>query len=94
MIEKVPKIVPVTDLRQDAAKVLKLLRKSHDPLVITQRGRAAAVLLSLDAYERSQNERELLRLLARGECEIAEGKGYSLDSVLKEADAILADEKS
>ena len=94
MIEKVPKIVPVTDLRQDAAKVLKRLRKSHDPLVITQRGRAVAVLLSLDAYERSQHERELLRLLARGECEIAEGKGYSLDSVLKEADAILADEKS
>ena len=93
-MEKVPEIVPVTDLRQDAAKVLKRLSKSRDPLVITQRGRAAAVLMSLDAYERSQRERELLRLLARGENEIAEGKGYSLDSVLKEADALLANEES
>jgi len=91
-MKKVPKIVPVTDLRQDAAKVLKRLRQSLDPLVITQRGRAAAILLSLDAYERSQREKELLLLLARGENEIAEGKGYTLDSVLKEADALLEDD--
>jgi prevent-host-death family protein len=86
---KVPEIVPITDLRQDAAGVLKRLKKSQDPLVITQRGRATAVLLSLDAYERSRQEREILRLLARGENEIALGKGYSLDSVLKEADEML-----
>ena len=90
---KIPRIVPVTDLRQDAAAVLKRLQSSSEPLVITQRGRAAAVLLSLDAYERSQHERELLRLLARGEQEISEGKRYSLDDVLKEADSLLADEK-
>jgi prevent-host-death family protein len=91
---KVPKIVPVTDLRQNAAGVLKRLKKSRDPLVITQRGRAAAILLSLDAYERSQQEREILRLLARGENEIAAGKGYSLESVMKEADAILSGDGS
>ena len=86
---KVPAIVPVTDLRQDAAAVLKQVQGSHEPIVISQRGRAAAVLLSLDAYEASERERELLRLLARGEREIAEGKGHSLDSVLHEADALL-----
>jgi prevent-host-death family protein len=90
---KIPRIVPVTDLRQDAASVLKRLQSSSEPLVITQRGRAAAVLLSLDAYERSQHERELLRLLARGEQEIGVGKGYSLDRVLQEADSLLADER-
>jgi prevent-host-death family protein len=85
----IPKIVPVTDLRQDAAAVLRQLQSSHQPLVITQRGRAAAVLLSLDAYERAQSEREILRQLARGENEIARGRGHSLDSVLKEADSLL-----
>lgn len=89
---KVPKIVPVTDLRQDAANVLKTLQASGEPLIITQRGRAAAILLSIDAYERNQKEKELLRLLALGEKEIALGKGYSLDSVLKEADALLKEE--
>jgi len=93
-VAKVPRIVPVTDLRQDAAAVLKKLQESEEPLVITQRGRATAVLLNLDAYERSQHERELLRLLALGEREIAKGEGYSLDSVLREADALLREEKS
>ena len=87
---KVPEIVPVSDLRQDVAAVLKRLRLSREPLVITQRGRAAAVLLSVDAYELLEQERELLQLLARGEREIAEGKGGDLDSALEEADALLA----
>jgi prevent-host-death family protein len=87
-MSKVPHIVPVTDLRQDAASVLKTLQASGEPFIITQRGRAAAILISVDAYERSEQERELLRLLALGEKEIASGKGYSLDRVLKEADAL------
>jgi len=90
-MNKIPKVIPVTDLRQDAATVLKMLQESDAPLFITQRGRATAVLLSLEAYEQSQHERELLRLLAQGEQEIARGHGHSLDSVLREADALLKD---
>jgi hypothetical protein len=44
----------------------------------------------MEAYERSEHERELLHLLARGEQEIATGKGFDLDEVLAEADALLA----
>jgi prevent-host-death family protein len=86
---KVPNIIPVTDLRQDAAGALKRLRASKQPVVITQRGRAAAVLLSMEEYERGEHERQLLRLIARGEQEIATGKGFDLDDVLAEADALL-----
>jgi prevent-host-death family protein len=86
---KVPDIIPITDLRQDAAAVLKRVRTSKQPLVITQRGRAAAIVLSVDAYERAEHERQILRLLARGEREIAAGKGHDLDDVLAEADHLL-----
>ena len=86
---KVPDIVPVTDLRQDAAAVLKRVRASQQPLIITQRGRAAAVMLSVEAYERAEHEKQMLRLLARGEQEIARGEGYDLDGVLAEADRLL-----
>jgi prevent-host-death family protein len=88
---KIPDIIPVTDLRQDAAAVLKRLQDSPGPLVVTQRGRAIAVIQSIDAYEKSEHERELLHLLAVGEKEIAEGEGHTLSSVLKEADALLKD---
>lgn len=88
---KVPNIIPITDLRQDAASVLRRVRDSKEPVFITQRGRAAAVMLSPEAYERAERDRELLRLLARGEKEIAAGKGFDLRDVLAEADAILAE---
>jgi prevent-host-death family protein len=91
-MQRLPDIVPVTDLRQDAAKVLTRVRKSKDPVIITQRGRAAAVMLSVDAYQRSPHDRELLRLLARGEKEIEAGKGNDLDSILAEADALLSED--
>ena len=88
---KVPTIIPITDLRQGAATVLRQVRESKEPVVITQRGRAAAIMMSAEAYERSERDRELLRLLARGEKEIAARKGHSLDAVLAEADALLAE---
>ncbi|MFH2052936.1 MAG: type II toxin-antitoxin system Phd/YefM family antitoxin [bacterium] len=88
---KIPDIIPVTDLRKDAAAILKKLQGSVGPLVVTQRGRAIAVIQSIDAYEKSEHERELLKLLAMGEKEIALGEGFSLASVMKEADALLAE---
>ena len=90
---KIPNIIPITDLRQDATSIMKRVTASKEPLVITQRGRAAAVMVSMETYEHSQHELELLRLLARGEKEIEAGKGYDLDTVLAEADSILNEKK-
>ena len=45
---KLINILPVSDLRQDAAKILKQLRDKKDPIIITQRGRAAAVMIGVD----------------------------------------------
>jgi prevent-host-death family protein len=88
---KVPNIIPITDLRQDAAAALDRVRRSREPVVITQRGRAAAVMLSVEAYESGERERDLLRILATGEREIAKGKGRELAAVLAEADQLLTD---
>jgi len=87
---KVPDIVPISDLRQDAAAVLQRARSKRSPVFITQRGRATAVLVPLEEYERDANDRHILLLLARGEKEIAAGRGHDLDSVLAEADELLA----
>jgi prevent-host-death family protein len=86
---KIPNIVPITDLRQDATSIVKRVSAAREPLIITQRGRAAAVMVSVEAYEHFQHELELLRLLARGEKEVEKGRGYDLDTVLAEADRLL-----
>jgi prevent-host-death family protein len=87
-----PNIIPISDLRQDAAKVLKRIKESREPVVITQRGRAAAVMLSVEAFEQSERDKELLHLLAMGEKEIEAGEGHGLDAVFAEADSLLSED--
>jgi prevent-host-death family protein len=82
--------ISVAELTDDPARVVRRVRSANQPLVLTHRGRPRAVLLSVEAYERSQTERAILQELARGEREIATGRGFSLDKVLADADKVLA----
>ncbi len=91
---KLLNILPVSDLRRDASKVLKKLRDNKEPIIITQRGRAAAVIIGVEAYEKSEHDKEILCLLAKGDREIEIGEGCDLDTVLAEADLILSQEPS
>jgi prevent-host-death family protein len=85
----VPKIIPISDLRKNASDVVKGVSSSREPVFITQRGRATAVMVSMEVYQNSQHEMDVLRLLAIGEKEIEAGIGHELDDVLKEADRFL-----
>ena len=89
---KSPARIPISDLKQGASAALKRVRKSKRPIIVTERGRPAAVLVSVDAYKKGEQEREILKLLALGEREIAVGKGYDLDDALAAADALLSKE--
>ena len=91
---KLMNILPVSDLRQDAANVLKQLKDNKGPIIITQRGRAAAVMIGIEAYEKSEHDKELLRLLAKGDRETDTGEGYDLDALLADADLLLSREPS
>ena len=84
-----PKIIPISDLRQNASDVVKSVASSREPDFITQRGRAAAVLVGMEAYTHAQHEMDILHVLASGEKEIAAGTGHELDDVLREADLYL-----
>ncbi|MDH7472809.1 MAG: type II toxin-antitoxin system Phd/YefM family antitoxin [Anaerolineae bacterium] len=45
-------ILPVTELRERLGDVLERARTSDEPVFITRHGRAQAVLLSVDSYDR------------------------------------------
>ena len=89
----IPSIIPISELRQDTAGVIKKTTATQEPVFITQRGRATAVLVSVDSYERTQYELGLLRAIAKGEAEAAARKGVSFETVFKEVDAMLAESK-
>ena len=78
-------IVPVSDLQKQAASILNWVRTSNEPVIITQRDRAAAVLVSAERFARIEkdiallDELELRREIELAEKEIAEGKTISLE---------------
>ena len=84
-----PNIVPISELRQDASAIIKRASSTGDPVFITQRGRASAVLQSAGAYAQTQRELQILRILAQGEADMAAGVGFDMDVVMAEADALL-----
>ncbi|MBU1049432.1 type II toxin-antitoxin system Phd/YefM family antitoxin [Candidatus Bipolaricaulota bacterium] len=86
----IPKFVPVTSLRQEAANVLKAIANGQEPVVIMQRSRAVAVMISVDTYERMVREREILGLLAVGDKDIKAAKGISINQLMAEVDDELA----
>ncbi len=83
------KIIPISDLQTKAKKYVDQVRDTDQPVVITQRGRAAAVLVSYEAYEGFLATRDEMSFpdwqdrLALAAKESAEGKGISLDAYMK-----------
>jgi hypothetical protein len=51
-------------------------------------------MMGVDVNEQFEPKKELLRLLAKGDREIETCKGYNLNTVLTEADALLTEEPS
>jgi prevent-host-death family protein len=85
------KPVSVTELRANLSRVVRRVRSSHEPIVLTERGKPSAVLLSLEAYAalRGNPEREMLRSIRRGQREIAAGRFFTLDQVMADARKVL-----
>lgn len=68
------RIKPISYLKANSAEVIRDLGEGAPPLVITQNGEAKAVLQDVASYEATQETLALLKLLAMGMDDIAEGR--------------------
>jgi prevent-host-death family protein len=68
-------IKPVSEFRANAAELIEQVRQTRRPLVLTQRGHSAAVLLDVEEYENLLEEVELLRDVRLSEGQFKAGKG-------------------
>ena len=76
-----PRLVPVSDMKRQAGKVLDALRQDRSPMVITEHGRAAAVLLDIATYEALTRRADILKGIEEGERAFAEGRTATWDEV-------------
>jgi antitoxin YefM len=70
-------IRPVSEFRANAAELIEQVRESGRPLILTQRGHSAAVVLDVTAYQQMIEEIELLRDVRESEKQLAAGKAVS-----------------
>lgn len=77
-------IQPLSEFRANAAAMITKVRESRRPLVLTQRGHSAAVLLDVTEYERLIEENELLRDIRIAEQQIADGQATPHGEVRRE----------
>ncbi len=65
---------PVTEFRANASAFLDQVQSTKRPVVLTQHGRSAAVLLDVGVYEDLLDEVELLRDIRTAEGQIEAGQ--------------------
>jgi prevent-host-death family protein len=70
-------VKPLSEFRSNVATLVKQVRRTKRPLVLTQRGHSVAVVLDVAECEQLLEEVETLRDIHLAERQIAQGKGAS-----------------
>ncbi len=76
-------VIPVTELKNQTKKVLARVKRTGTPILVTQNGRSAVVILDVGFYQTQQRRLKILEEIAKGEKQILEGKGIPHSEVVK-----------
>ncbi len=68
-------IRPLSDFRANIASIIEEIKRTKRPVVLTQHGRSAAVMLDVAEYEKILERIELLTDIEIAESQIENGKG-------------------
>ena len=75
-------IQPLSAFRANAAGFLKEVRESGRPLVLTQHGKSAAVVLDVEQYDALMEELEVIREIKEARAQLARGEGIPHDKAM------------
>ena len=79
-------VKPISYLKSHAAEIIKNISESREPMLITQNGEAKLVVMDVRSYEEHEETLALLKLLALGNREMAQGKFKPAAEVFAEID--------
>jgi len=78
-----PILTPVTEIKRSATKIIARLKRNRVPVLITERGRSAAVLVDVATWEAMQERIAVQQGIARGEQALREGRVISQEEMKK-----------
>ena len=79
MIDITQDIQPLTTFRNNSVKMMKQLKKTGRPIVLTVNGKPEAAVLSADAYQRLLDiaaENSVVEAIRQGREDVAAGRTY------------------
>ena len=82
-------IRPLTDFRNKMKEYIKELNEHKKPIILTQHGKSAAVLLSAEKFQEMQDEIEFMRKVARGLEDFKSGHLHSIRDTFDKVDKII-----
>lgn len=82
-------LTPISDFRVRTAEIVARVKKTKRPVILTQRGRSAAVLEDIREYERNAERLELLENVLAGLQAAEKGAVVSHAKAMAELDKIL-----
>jgi len=77
-------VVPIAEFKAQASQFLERIRENNQPILITQHGKAAAVILSPEEFDRLQKiqyERYVLTEIVHGQADALQGRTVSHEEV-------------
>lgn len=77
-------VQPLSAFRANAAGFLEQIRATKRPLVLTQHGKSAAVVMDVEEYESLVEELKVVRDIRQGKAELARGEGVPHEQVVAE----------
>ncbi len=83
------KIIPISDLQSKTKEVVEGVKKTGEPVIITQRGRPAVLVVNYEEYEGLLHTLDEMSYpdwrerLAEAERDSKQGKGISLEAMEK-----------
>ena len=83
-------IEPLSEFRKRSADFVKRLKKDKQPIVLTQHGKSAAVLMDVSEYERFTKKMEMLEDLLEAKQQVEQGKTYSMGEAKKRIESHLS----
>lgn len=72
-------IEPLSEFRKRSADFIKRLKKDKQPIVLTQHGKSAAVLMDVAEYERFSKKLDLLEDLLEAKQQVQQGETYTME---------------
>jgi len=74
-------VIPLGEFKANAASLLRRLVEQHSPMLITQNGQAAGVLMAPAEYDAMCEKQAFFEAIAAGLADVEAGRVMSLDDV-------------